>query len=424
MNKTILSLLSLALGVSVIVATPSAARTYQEVVVRGADLIPADDISKTCGELQDIYLDEVELNSVEDCLMSTGVFERVSVTGEGDMLVIHVDEIEQQPGRIDAAVSWMNDRGLTGTLSYNQFNLIPDTYTSVQGDFGQEAESFDINLYRPEAFGPDLHFGIDVVGQRTDYDDLAFSVRSYQAEVYLALTPDDSTRLEYGFGYRDHRMYDLDADASPLLRQEEDQLKAPFLRFGFSYRKEPEGGAGFSAQFEQFLWNIGTSRPVSETRLELESRQSAGFGNELLVGLDAGLIAGLSGNDTTALDRVFPGGDSFRGFAPRGIGPAEEGDLLGGNRYLILSIELQRDLGRVMDREIRGGIFTDIGTVWALDNAQGGRIDDDADIRSSLGLSLTFDIAETPISLYAAAPLKRQSQDKRQNFGLSVSARF
>lgn len=424
MNQTNLSVLTLALTVGATTATPSAARIYHEVVVQGADLIPADDISKTCGELQDVYLDEVELKAVEDCLMSTGVFDRVSVAGQGDTLVIGVDEIEQQPGRIDAAISWMNDRGLTGTLSYNQFNLIPDTHTSIRGDFGQEAESFDINLYRPEAWGPALHFGIDVTGQWTDYDDLAFSVRSYQAEVYAASTPRDGTRLEYGIGYRDHRMYDLDADASPLLRQEEGRIKAPFLRFGFSYGKEAEDKAGFSAGFEQFLWNIGTSEPISETRLELESRQPVGPGTGLLVGLDAGMIAGLSGNDTTALDRVFPGGDSFRGFAPRGIGPAEGDALLGGNRYLILSIELQRDLGKVMGREIRGGVFTDIGTVWGLDDTRGGLIDDNAHIRSSVGLTLTFDIAETPVSIYAAAPLDHQPQDKRQNFGLSVSARF
>lgn len=45
-------------------------------------------------------------------------------------------------------------------------------------------------------------------------------------------------------------------------------------------------------------------------------------------------------------------------------------------------------------------------------------------MRSSSGLSLTFDVAEIPVSLYLAKPLRKQSGDETQAFGLSFSARF
>ncbi|MFN8681478.1 BamA/TamA family outer membrane protein [Paracoccus sp. P2] len=404
-------------------ALPAAARIYERVEVRGAAFIPPDDIRRTCGALEEIPLEAAELAEVERCLMSTGVFERVSVTGQGDALVIDVTEVEQRPGRIEAAIAWVNDRSLTGTLSYEQYNLLPDTFSAVHGDFSRDAKSFDIGLYRPDAFGPGLHFGIDILGQRSNFSDLAFSVRSHQAEFYLAATPTEATRIEYGIGWRDHRLFGLDADASPLLYQEQGQIEAPFLRLGFSHGDKGKAG-GLFLRFEQFLWNLGTSRPTSETRLELASRHVLGRGTLLMLGLDGGMVAGLSGNDTTALDRVFPGGDSFRGFAPRGIGPADGDDFLGGNRHLVVSAEVQRDLGKAMGVAFRGGIFADIGSVWGLDDTLGGRIDDDAHIRSSIGLSLTFDIAQTPVSLYAAVPVRHQPQDERQVFGLSVNARF
>lgn len=404
---------------------PAAARVYDRVEVRGAEFVPQDDIRRACGALDGIALEAADLAGVERCLMSTGVFERVSVSGQGDALVIDVTEVEQRPGRIEAAISWVNDRSLTGSLSYEQYNLLPDTFAAVHGDFSRDAKSFDISLYRADAFRPGLHFGIDILGQRSNFSDLAFSMRSHQAEFYLAATPDEATRIEYGIGWRDHRLFGLDADASPLLQREQGQLDAPFLRLGFSHGDRAGGKTGgLFVQFEQFLWNLGTSSPISETRLELDARHVLAGGTVLMLGLDGGIVAGLSGNDTTALDRVFPGGDSFRGFAPRGIGPADGDDFLGGNRHLILSAEVQHELGKVMGTALRGGIFADLGSVWGLDDTLGGRIDDKAHIRSSIGLSLTFDVASTPVSLYAAVPVRHQPQDERQVFGLSVNARF
>src|SRR5690606_27008865 len=99
-------------------ALPAAARIYDRCELRGAAFSPPDDIRRTCGALEEIPLEAAELAEVERCLMSTGVFERVSVTGQGDALVIDVTEVEQRPGRIEAAIAWVNDRSLTGSLSY------------------------------------------------------------------------------------------------------------------------------------------------------------------------------------------------------------------------------------------------------------------------------------------------------------------
>ncbi|MEH6775043.1 MAG: hypothetical protein V7668_14045, partial [Cereibacter changlensis] len=63
--------------------------------------MPKDDIRLTCGDLAGIALDEAQLRSVEDCLMSTGVFESVVVAGRGEALVIEVVELESRPGRVD-----------------------------------------------------------------------------------------------------------------------------------------------------------------------------------------------------------------------------------------------------------------------------------------------------------------------------------
>ena len=65
MLKTSVTLLAAA-GMSVATALPVAAQVYDKVEVRGALTIPADDIRRTCGQLEGVYLDDIELDIIED----------------------------------------------------------------------------------------------------------------------------------------------------------------------------------------------------------------------------------------------------------------------------------------------------------------------------------------------------------------------
>lgn len=400
-------------------------RIYDKVEVRGAEFVPEDDIRLTCGDLAGVELDDIQLRSVEDCLMSTGVFESVRVRGQGDTLVIEVTEVETHPGRIDAGVAWVNDSGLTGTLSYEQFNLIPDTYLSIQSRYGAEYRSYALNLYREDAFGKGLHFGLDLAGEQTGFEDQSYSTRSDQIEAYLALPLQERSRLEFGLGYRAHRLFDVAASASPLLQLEAGEVSAPFLHVALAFRQGDEEAAhGLTLRLDQYLWNAGTEARVAETQVEANMRHDLGEKTSLHLGLRGGMVTGLGGYDTTALDRGFVGGETLRGFAARGIGPIEAGDHLGGNRYLAGSVEVQRPLGEAMGSAIKGGLFLDVGSVWGLDNTRGGAIDDSAHLRASVGLSVTFDVGKVPVSLYLATPVQDRPGDERQVFGLTAAARF
>jgi len=333
--------------------------------------------------------------------------------------------VETRPGRLDVGIAWVNDSGLTGTLSYEQFNLIPDTFLGVSLGFSGEYASYSVNLYREEAFGPALHLGLDLAGEQAGFDDHSFSTQRDQAEIYLVWTAQPHTRLEFGPGYRNHRLYDLDAAASPLISLEEGDIAAPFLHVALAYQKDDDAAASeFSVRLDQFLWNLGTDSRVAETRLEASTRYDLTDRLSLLLGLTGGVVLGQGGYQTTALDRGFVGGETLRGFAPRGIGPADAGDFLGGNRYLAGSVEVQRSFGEALGTPIRGGVFMDFGSVWSLDNDLGGMIDDSAHLRSSVGLSVTFDVAKVPVSLYVATPVQDRPGDNAQVFGLSAAARF
>ena len=360
--------------------------------------------------------------------MSTGVFQQVTVQGADNTLIIEVTEVEQHPGRLDFGLSWISDRGLTGTLGYGQFNLIPNTFTAAQFDISRDAKSYDLSAFRPDTFGKDWDFGIQIMGERTAFEDLDFSVRSLRVETSLSWTPEGPIESEVAAGYRNHRMFDVNALSSGLLFGEANSdaghVSAPYLRLGASYRTAEAEETGTVVNLQQVLWNLGTDQRISETRVGMAARVNIGKQNAILLGVNGGRVQGLSGSNPTALDRFFLGGDSFRGFAPRGLGPAEGSSRVGANRYLVASVELQRELGNFLDRDFQGGVFFQAGSAWGLDDTLGGRIDDSRILRTSVGLTVSFNISETPVSLYLAAPLKYEETDKRQIIGLNINTTF
>jgi len=426
---------SIALASAIVVGvTPTYARIFRTVEVRGSEFIPEADIRMTCGAVANVDYLDIELQAIEDCLMSTGVFETVRLYPEHNALVIEVKEVDSRPGHIGGAISYVAQDGLVGELSFERYNLLPNTYGALHLAFNSEVRRIDANIYRADLFGESLDFGVDVIGKQAEYNDRNFSERSLQVEPFLAWTPNESFRIEAGLGMRDHKMYNVGAIASPLLFLEAtpDGIQAPYARFGLNFshtiplEKERENWAvpGYSIRLEQYFWNLGTDDLLSDTRIELLAQVPVASGFRFQTGLRLGTVTGLSGNDTRSINRFFPGADTFRGFAPRGIGPRDGTDVLGGNHYFIGTLEVQHDFGNVMNLPLRGGIFFESGASWGLDNTLGGSIDDSWKGRSSVGVSLVFEIEQTSLSLYLAKPLRKVYGDETQAFGLGFTSTF
>jgi outer membrane protein insertion porin family len=414
-------------------SAPTLARAFSAIDVRGAEFIPEDDIRMTCGALPGVDYMDVELIAIQDCLMTTGVFEQVKVFPENDTLVIDVVEIDNRPGRVEATLSYVSQDGITAEFMLEQYNLFPKTYGALNLSYNTQVKSLEANLYRADAFGSDLDLGLMLLGVESDYDDRRFSEKTLRFEPYLAWTPHNQLRIEGAIGLREYSLFDVNPAASPLLQLEStDGITGPYLRLSLGYESDDSPTdqpptplfSSYSIKLDQFFWNIGTSDPLSETRVAMNGDMPLTQNLGLRASLAAGTIFGLNGNDTRSIDRFYPGADTFRGFAPRGIGPRDGADALGGNNYLVGALELQRDMGSVLNLPLTGGIFVESGATWGLDNTLSGSIDDTWKTRTSLGMSVSFDIGQTPVSLYLARPLRKETGDETQMFGIKFTALF
>lgn len=413
------------------VGSTAAAEVVNAVEVRGAQFIPEDDIRMTCGAESGVEYLDLELLAIEDCLMSTGVFEAVAVSQEGTKLIIDVAELDTRPGRIDVSLAYASDQGAVASLAFERYNLFKDTYGASKLDFSKDGKRLSANLYRTGVLGSSLDLGFEFIGGKEKLEDRSYTEKSVRAETYLAWTPSPRTRIEGGVGYRKYSMYDLDPGASSLLiREQTNGVEAPFLRLGVQYQSKSEAESvhwrdfEYSFRLDQYHWNIGTSNALLDTRAEGRLKFQLAEKTSLMFGLEAGITSGLEKNSTRAIDRYFIGGDTLRGFAPRGIGPRDGDDMLGGNKYVAVSLEVQRSLADLFKTPVRGGVFVDAGSNWDLNDTLGGAIDDRWHLRASLGLSLTFDIQSTPVSIYLARPFRSEPGDKHQVFGLTLSSVF
>ncbi|WP_417271888.1 BamA/TamA family outer membrane protein [Celeribacter halophilus] len=405
-------------------------RIYTKVVVRGAEFIPEEDIKLTCGAVPNVPYLTIELRAIEDCLMSTGVFESVTLTPEDDTLVIAVEELNTQPGRIEASLAYSSQDGLIGGLSFEQYNLFPGTYGSVRLAYNDEVKRGIARLYHVDMIEDVLDLGLRAGWEELSYDDTPYTEKTRQLEAYAVWNAKPDTRLEVGLGYRSYGLFDVSADASPLLLSEETStIDAPFMRFGLDHSSISKGETSWGAwnyQFgvDQYFWNLGTEDALRDFRLKTRSYVPFGSSTRMLISLDAGTVSGTNGNATRVMDRFTPGADSFRGFASGGVGPRDNGDALGGNNFAVSTIELQRNFDNFDSKPLIGGVFWQTGAAWGLDDTQSGTIDDDYHQRSSVGVSLSLEIGIVPISLYVAKALKKEDGDEEQVFGLSLSTNF
>ena len=148
---------------------------------------------------------------------------------------------------------------------------------------------------------------------------------------------------------------------------------------------------------------------------------------------EGGMINSLGGTNSRITERFF-GNGKIRGFEPGGIGPRERGagadnEALGGNIFAVARFEADFPVGLPEEYGITGGVFFDVGSVWSLDNVNGGPlgadiVDDSMNLRSSVGFSVFWDTPVGPLRLNFAKPLIKEDYDVEQTFDLTVSTKF
>ena len=144
----------------------------------------------------------------------------------------------------------------------------------------------------------------------------------------------------------------------------------------------------------------------------------------------AGKIA-VSKGQTRVNDRFTPSSGVLRGFKSGGFGPSDASVLggapVGATNYAIMSLDVRRTgLVSFMPELAIGGFF-DVGSAWGLDdNGDAARtsIDDSANLRASVGLTVSRSFGPSRVELVLAHPFQHEDIDHLQEVQINFSSKF
>ena len=133
-------------------------------------------------------------------------------------------------------------------------------------------------------------------------------------------------------------------------------------------------------------------------------------------------VTGFDNKDVKLSDRIFASTNDIRGFEPRGIGPVDNKDHVGGNNLAALS--LKSTFPNPIPESFRANsfLFFDVGNVWGVDYSS--LISDSSKIRSSTGIALDIVSPIGPLTFTYSIPLSKVSTDKEQNFTFNIGSSF
>jgi len=133
-------------------------------------------------------------------------------------------------------------------------------------------------------------------------------------------------------------------------------------------------------------------------------------------------VTAFDNKDAKLSDRIFSSSSDLRGFEPRGLGPVDGSDHIGGNYLATLS--LKSTFPNPIPESLRANsfLFYDIGNVWGVDYSD--LISNNSKIRSSTGVALDVVSPIGPLSFTYSIPLSKSSTDKEQKFLFNIGSSF
>ena len=376
-------------------------------------------------------------------LRATGFFADVQVDGRpgtaADQVIVDVDVEEQPTGSLGFSASFSTDTGVGLAVNFSESNFLGRgqalafSFNTTDG-----SRALDFNFTEPQFMARDLSLNLRLFYSETSSQNRNFDTLDIGLRGGLGFPVSEFGRLNVYAGVEQNEISNV-GSVSQIIAADAGSRLAAYVGAQYSYDTRDRGidpTRGVRLQFgTEYAGLGGDAEYLRATFLGIAEQQIMREEVTLRASFEAGAIEALSGN-TRSSDRFFLSSRQMRGFEPNGLGPrdleATGQDALGGNYMAVARFEAAFPLGLPDEYGISGGVFYDVGTVWGLDNRDGGAdgsdgadlVDDSLIWRQTIGLSVFWDTAIGPLRFNFSHPLAFESYDLTREFDLTIEARF
>lgn len=398
-------------------------RTMDKVLRREMELVEGDAFNRQ------------KLARSEEKLKDLNFFETVTVTNEQgsapDKRVIGVNVEEKSTGELSVGAGFSTADGPLADFRIRERNFLGKGQdlllsTTIAG----ERTEFDVSFTEPYFMGRDLSVGAGAFHSTRDYQDESSYDQKRSGGVFRVDYPlSDRWRQALSYRLESSEITNVKDTASRYIRAQAGDRTTSAVSQSLVYdardsKQMPTRGltgwltgeyAGLGGDANYLSGKLGASYyyPVYEDKVILN-----------VLG-EVGAITGL-GEDVRISERFTLGGGSLRGFESGGVGPRDilTEDALGGNTFYRASVEMAFPIGLPQELGVKGHAFTDVGSLWGLDENPDPAIVDDNSLRASAGVGVSWRSPMGPIRFDYALPYASESYDVEENFRFSFGTRF
>jgi outer membrane protein insertion porin family len=378
-----------------------------------------------------------EIRQAAERIRALGFFADAQVNAEpgsaADQVVVNVDVEEQPTGSLSFGVSYSVSSGTGFNIGFSETNFLGrGQKLSLAISTASSNQNSNFSFTEPALLGRDLSFSVGGFYRTSESDFSVYDTRNIGFNTGIGFPLGEQSKLDLRLGVADDKLYNYTGD-STIITAEAARGALTTFSLGYAYEFDnritglnPKGGV--LLRFGQDFAGLGGDNEyIKTTALALAETRIMNEEVTLRAIFEGGAITSLGGNVTRVTDRFF-GNGKIRGFEPNGIGPRDLGatddDALGGNMFAVARFEADFPLGLPEEYGITGGAFFDVGSVWSLDNDNGGAVDDSFNPRASVGLSVFWTTPIGPLRFNFSKAIQKEDYDKEQNFDLTISTKF
>ncbi len=417
-------------------------RTLDKVIRREIRLVEGDAFNR------------VLVNRSRSRIRGLGFFKKVEITEEpgsaADRSVLNVEVEEQSTGEFSVSAGFSSADSIVGAVSLTEKNLLGrGQFLRLQVSISSLRQQVDIRFTEPYFLDRNMSAGFDLYQTQSTYTQSSYDASTTGVGLRLGFPVSEFGRVGLRYTLRQDDIT-VSSATSPDIQKAAGVTVLSLVGYTYSYDEkddpiEPKNGYDFS--FSQDIAGLGGDKQYIRTEMASNLYQRL-WSDELILNLagSAGYFYALdAGNNTTANDRFFKGGGTFRGFKTSGIGPRDlapdlntSNNSVGGEAYAIGTVELRFPNFLPDELGIKTSLFTDFGTVGIVHDKGAcvlvppalpgdppeSCIHDDLALRASAGLSVYWNSPFGPVRLDFSQVLKKEPYDQTEAFRFSAGTKF
>lgn len=397
-------------------------RTLDKVIRREFELVEGDPFNRS------------KLEKSENNINKLRFFEKVKVQPKKgsapDQTEIDVEVQEKSTGEISIGAGFSTTDGPLADLKIRERNLLGKGQDLLFGTtIAGERTQFDLAFTEPYFLNRNLAASVNVFHITRDLqDESSYDQKRTGGGFGFKYPLSDKLRQEVGYSLVNNKIENVGGNASRFVQDQEGERVTSSLTQKLTYDNVDNPiypRSGNMVWLENELAGLGGDAKFFSTKTG--AIQYFPVTDKITFNMlgEVGHISGYGGEDVQINERFYLGGNTLRGFEYAGVGPRDltTDDALGGNTFYRASAEVEFPVGLPDELGIKGHAFSDIGSLWDVDESGAG-LADDSTLRAAAGVGISWASPMGPVRVDFAAPIADEDYDDTETVRFNFGTRF